>query len=335
MFRYHVTALGQAMMDMQAPVSDALLSAYGMKKGGHQLIGQQRMLELRNSLFSDLRNIDQTGTKVTRGGSAANTLGVIAALGGRTAFLSRFGADHMGEEYIRQLRREGVVCKGAMDHEVMHGCSLIAITPDGERTMNTFIGASGALQPADVALGVVTESRILHTEAYLLDYPAATEAYNQTAHRARQSGCEVSFALSAAHCVERHRDRILDIVGRNGAASIFFANEAEVKGLFATDDFNEAVSRTAETGKMGVLTQGAAGATIVYGQQRIHVPVQKANLVDTIGLGDAFAGGFLHFYAHGQKLETCGRAGAICAANVAGRAGARPYRLRPYLNARL
>ncbi len=335
MFRYHVAALGQAMMDLQAPVSESLLAAYGMEKGGHQLIDQPRMIDLRNSLFNDLRNIDKPEVQVTRGGSAANTLGVIAALGGKTVFLSRFGADQLGDDYIKQLQREGVRCRGPKDHDLLHGCSLIAITPDGERTMNTFIGASGNLQPGDVLFGAVAEAKILHSEAYLLDYPAATEAYNQAAHRARKSGREVSFALSAQHCIERHREQILEAVSAKGSADIFFANEAEAKALYATDDFNEVVARTAQTGKLGVLTQGAAGATIVLGNQRVHVPAQRVPLVDTIGLGDAFAGGFLHYYANGHKLETCGKAGAICAANVAGQAGAKPLRLKSYIKARL
>jgi adenosine kinase len=263
--------------------------------------------------------------KQASGGSAANTCAGVASLGGSAAFVGKVRDDALGRVFAEDLRTTGVGYRvpAAADGPATAACYIL-VTPDGERTMNTFLGASGTLAPADLDPELARSSRVLFSEGYLWDSPTATKTFEDAAKIAQGSGGKVSFTLSDPFCVDRHRKHFRELVG-SGRVDLLFANESEAKSLYETADLETALKALAGEAKLAVVTLGEKGAVVIAGSERIAVeafPVER--VVDATGAGDLFAAGFLYGYARGAGHERSARLGAMAAAEVISHMGARP-----------
>jgi sugar/nucleoside kinase (ribokinase family) len=258
------------------------------------------------------------------GGSAANTIVGVASFGGRAHYVGKVRDDQLGEVFAHDLRATGVAftTPPAKDGPPTGRC-LILITPDAQRTMSTFLGASVHLGPADIDAGLIARGRVLYLEGYLFDPPEAQEAFRVAAGLAHAAGRKVSLTLSDPFCVERHRAAFLDLLEHH--VDILFANEAEIRALYQVEDFDQALQRVRGHCEVAALTRGARGSVVVAGDA-VHVidahPVSA--LVDTTGAGDLYAAGFLHGWSRGRDAATCGRLGSLAAAEVITHVGARP-----------
>lgn len=317
--RYDVTGIGNAIVDILADVDDEFLSEAGLDKGAMSLVDEARAEALRE-------RVDPRAQ--CSGGSAANTMAGIASLGGRSAFLGKVRDDGLGALFTRDIRTAGVAFRTphASDGPGTGRC-LVLISPDAQRTMQTFLGAAGDLGPDDVEIDhdTIAASRITYLEGYLFDPPPAKRAFESAARIAHEAGGEVALSLSDAFCVDRHRGAFLDLV--RGHVDVLFANEVEIRSLYRTDDFDQAAAAAARDCRLAILTRGEHGATVVGPHGRTDVsarPVER--LVDTTGAGDLFAAGFLHGHARGLDPATCARIGAVASAEIIGHYGARPER---------
>ena len=310
-----VVALGNAIVDVLSDADDAFLAKRELVKGGMQLIDQDQA----NSLYAAM------GPGVEHsGGSAANTAVGVAALGGRSAFIGRVQDDQLGEVFAHDIRAAGVTYTApvAKPGPATARC-LILVTPDAQRTMNTFLGASAEIGPDDVDADLVASGRITYLEGYLWDQPLAKEAMRRATTIARDAGRQVAMTLSDAFCVDRHRAEFRELV--EGPLDIVFANEAEIMSLYETDSFEAALDAVRGKVQLAVLTRSEKGCVIVAPDGVHHVPASPATaLVDTTGAGDLFAAGFLHGITAGRNLADAGRFGAIAAAEIISHYGARP-----------
>lgn len=310
-----VLGIGNAIVDVLSRADDAFLEARDIAKGAMQLIDEAQAA----SLYSEMG----PGVEIS-GGSAANTIAGLASFGGRGAFVGKVRDDQLGDVFAHDIRSIGVEFETAPATE---GAStarcLVLVTPDGERTLNTFLGASSGLGPQDVDEDQIARSSITYLEGYLWDPPQAKEAFLKAARTARKAGRDVALTLSDPFCVERHRDEFLDLV-RN-EVNIVFANEAEIKSLYQVERFDDALQAAKQDCGLVALTRSEAGCVIADGDE-VHVveaaPVAK--VVDTTGAGDLFAAGFLFGLTRGKGLADCGRLGALAAAEVISHVGARP-----------
>jgi sugar/nucleoside kinase (ribokinase family) len=260
------------------------------------------------------------------GGSAANTTVGVASFGGSAAFIGRVRTDQLGEIYARDLRAAGVQfdTPPATDGQPSGRC-LIVVSPDAERTLNTYLGASAELGEADVDLDLIASASITYLEGYLWDSPGAQIAYRVAAEHAHVAGQRVALTLSDLFAVERHRETFLDLVA--SSVDILFANEAEICALYEVDDFDAAVKQVTGHCEVAALTRGEQGAVILRGDE-VHVvvaaPIPGGKLIDTTGAGDLYAAGFLYGFTQGHGLDVCGRLGAVAASEVISHIGARP-----------
>ena len=258
------------------------------------------------------------------GGSAGNTAAGVASLGGKAAYFGKVKADQLGAIFRHDMRAQGVSfdTPAATDGPAT-ARSFILVTPDSERTMNTYLGACVNFTTADVAEKVVQAAQVTYMEGYLWDRPEAKEAFKLAAKIARAAGRKTSITLSDSFCVERHRDSFLDLI-RNDI-DIVFANESEIKSLYKTQNFDGALQAIAKDCPIAVLTRSAAGCVVVKGADIHSAPAYPVNkVVDVTGAGDLFAAGFLHGYTHGKTLAECAQIGAVAAAEVISHVGARP-----------
>ena len=313
--RYDVLGIGNAIVDVLSSADDAFLESEGLQKGIMSLIDSHRAEGLY-SVMGPAREIS--------GGSAANTLVGVAQLGGAAAFIGLVRNDQLGGIFRHDIRAAGVDFDTPAALEGPPTArSLIFVTPDAQRTMNTFLGACVNLSPELVEEEKVAASKVTYLEGYLWDAPPAKEAYLKAAAIAHDNGREVSLSLSDPFCVERHRDSFLDLVAEH--VDVLFANEQELLSLYQVDSFDEALQRVRGHCKVAALTRSEKGAVVLSGNE-IHVidaqPVEK--VVDTTGAGDLFAAGFLYGYTKGLGLDVCGRLGALAAAEVISHYGARP-----------
>jgi sugar/nucleoside kinase (ribokinase family) len=260
----------------------------------------------------------------TSGGSAANTVAGIAALGGRAAFIGMVADDQLGQAFAHDIRAAGV----SFESQPLKGGEptarcLILVTPDGQRTMQTFLGAASALSPDQVDDSLVGSAQVLYLEGYLWDQPPAMEAFRKAAATAKAAGRKVSLTMSDRFCVERHREAFLQLI--DGHVDILFANEAEIRSLYQEDDFDAALQRVRGHCEIAVLTRSEKGSVVVGGDE-LHVidPVRVEKVVDTTGAGDAYAAGFLYAFTQGGDLRACGHLGSLLAAEVISHFGARP-----------
>jgi sugar/nucleoside kinase (ribokinase family) len=312
--RFDVTAIGNAIVDVLAKADDALLAAHNLPKGAMNLIDA--------AMAETLYAIMGPG-KEASGGSAGNTIAGIAALGGKTAYIGKVAADQLGDIFTHDIRAVGVT----YDTPKLRGGlptarSLIFVTPDGQRTMQTFLGATTQLGPEDVNMDHITASKVVYLEGYLWDQPRAKQAMRDAALRAQAAGVKVSLTLSDAFCVARYRDEFLELAEKH--VDILFANESEILSLYQTDDFDTALQQVRGHCEIAALTRSEKGSVVVNGNQ-VHVidAVKGVKVVDTTGAGDAYAAGFLYAYTQGRDLKTCGRLGGAMAAAVISQMGPR------------
>ncbi len=322
--QFDILGIGNAIVDVVAPADEAFLSNRGMRKGGMALIGAAAA----DALYGEM----PPGTE-SSGGSAANTCAVAAGLGARVAYLGKVAEDGLGAAFRRDIAAAGVHYPSSpvRDGEATARC-LILVTPDGQRTMNTYLGASVSFTEADVDPALVAQSAVLYLEGYLFDPPAAQAAFRRAAAAAHEAGRLVALSLSDAFCVDRHRAAFRDLVARD--VDILFANEAEIASLYELNEFEAAVAAARADVALAVLTRSAQGSSILRGAERVDVLAETTPVVDTTGAGDAYAAGFLAAHAAGRSLAACGRLGSMAAAEVISHYGARPARdLRPMLAA--
>ena len=310
-----VVGIGNAIVDVLVQTDDGFLQTHGLQKGGMALIDEPLAERLYKASGPGLE---------TSGGSVANTMVGIAQLGGKAGFIGRVRNDQLGEIFSHDIRAVGARfdTPAATSGATTARC-LIYVTPDAERTMCTFLGASTQLEPEDLDLSMVREAKVLYLEGYLWDSPAAKRAFIAAAEACRDSGGQVALSLSDGFCVDRHRESFLDLV--NGHVDVLFANDVEIMSLYETDDFDTAVQQVSGCCKVAALTRGAKGSVVLSGDQRWDIGiVSLGDLLDTTGAGDLYAGGFLHGYTQGERLERCGELGALCAGQIVTQLGARP-----------
>ncbi|MEM8799743.1 MAG: adenosine kinase [Pseudomonadota bacterium] len=315
--RFDVLALGNAIVDVIATCDDAFLETHGMAKGAMTLVDTDQ---------AEVIYAAMPPGRESSGGSAANTVAAIAELGARTAFVGRVADDQLGEVFAHDIGALGISYKTppATSGAPTARC-LILVTPDAQRTMNTFLGASAELDAGDVSVDDVASAEITYVEGYLWDAPGAKAACRRAMDAAKSAGRRVAFTLSDAFCVDRYRDEFLDLL--NGPVDVVFANEAELLSLYQTEDFEAALASIQATGKLAAVTQSEKGAIILHGEERhkvAAVPVDE--VVDTTGAGDLFAAGFLWGLTREISLVGCARAGALCASEIISHMGARSER---------
>jgi len=312
---YDVLGIGNAIVDVLAPAEDAFLEAHGMAKGAMTLIDAERAEELYAAMGS--------GTEAS-GGSAANTVAGVAALGGRTCFIGKVRDDELGSIFAHDIRAIGVDFHSApATSGAPTARCLISVTPDAKRTMHTFLGACVDLGPEDVDEDLIAASAITYLEGYLWDPPGAKETFIKAMGAARAAGRKVALSLSDGFCVDRHRDEFQDLVEHH--VDILFANEQEITSLYEVDDFNAAVQAVRGKCDIAALTRSEKGAVIVAGDE-VHVVSAEPidTVVDTTGAGDLYASGFLTGLSEGRSLPECGRMAGIGAAEIISHMGARP-----------
>ena len=313
--RFDVLCIGNAIVDVLARVEDPFLAKHGLTKGMMRLINEPTA----EQLYSDMGPAIEIS-----GGSAGNTAAGIASFGGRAAYFGKVKNDQLGDVFTHDLRSQGVDFNSVRASTgPATARSFILVTPDGERTMNTYLGACVNLTTADIDPEVVAGSQITYMEGYLWDRPEAKAAFERAAQIARQAGRKTAITLSDSFCVDRHRDSFLELI-RN-QIDIVFANEAEITSLYQTPDFNRAREAARADCEIAVLTRSERGCEIVKGDQAWAVPAHPvAKLVDATGAGDLFAAGFLHGLTTGRPLDHCAWLGALAAAEVIAHLGARP-----------
>ena len=312
---FDVVGIGNALVDIISHVEDGFIDEHGLVKGAMTLVDTDRALALHRSL----------GTSVEMsGGSAANTVCGVASLGGRAAYIGKVSDDDLGGAFGHDLLAVGVrFAPGGPADGVPTGRCIIAVTDDAERTMNTYLGASSLLNPADVDTDVVAAARVLYMEGYLYDRPEAKEAFRHAARASHDAGRLVSLTLSDSFCVDRHRDDFRALV--TDEVDLLFGNADELIALYETDSFDEAVAAVRADCRLAAITLGARGSIVVTHDDVVEVPaVGVPHVVDTTGAGDLFAAGFLFAHTRGDDLASCAHIGAIAAAEVISHVGPRP-----------
>lgn len=312
---YDVVGVGNALVDVISHADDDFIRAYELVKGSMTLIDTERALYLYNRL----------GTAVEMsGGSAANTMTGVASFGGRAAYIGKVSDDELGRVFGHDLRAVGVQFRpGAHDDGTPTGRCIIVVTPDAERTMNTYLGVSSLLCAADIDQATVAAGKVLYMEGYLYDRAEAKEAFRLAAGVAHAHGRQVSLTLSDSFCVDRHRADFRALV--TDEVDILFGNELELKALYEVDTFEAAIEHVREDCELAVITAGADGCYVVSHHEVQQAPAQPVERVlDTTGAGDLFAAGFLYGYTREQPLLECARLGAIAAAEVISHVGPRP-----------
>ncbi|TCD16059.1 adenosine kinase [Oricola cellulosilytica] len=316
MSEFDVLCIGNAIVDIIARAEDDFLHENGIIKGAMNLIDAERAELLYERMGPAIE---------TSGGSAGNTAAGIASLGGSAAFFGKVCQDHLGGIYRHDIRAQGVAFDtGPLNGHPPTARSMIFVTPDGERSMNTYLGACVELGPDDVEEAKVAASKVTYFEGYLWDPPRAKEAIRASAEIAHSHGREVAMTLSDPFCVDRYRDEFLDLM-RSGTVDIVFANQDELKSLYQTADFDTALAAIREDCALGVVTRSELGSIAVRKGETASVAAHEIDdLVDTTGAGDLYAAGFLHGYTAGRSLEDCANLGSLAAAIIIQQIGPRP-----------
>jgi len=316
--RYDVLGIGNAIVDVIARADDDFLVAQNMQKGGMALIDEARAQAIYDAMGP--------ATEIS-GGSAANTIAGVASYGARAAFVGKVKDDELGRTFAHDIRAAKVAfdTAPASDGPSTARC-YIMVTPDGERTMNTYLGAAQDLHPNDIDPDAVASAAITYLEGYLWDPPHAKEAFRKAAKAAHDAQRLVALTLSDSFCVDRYRGEFLKLL-RDRTVDLIFANEAELKSLYETADFDTAVGALRQDAKLAVVTRSEKGCVVVASDGVKAVPAAAVEkVVDTTGAGDLFAAGFLVGLARGADHVTAGKLGALAAAEVIQHLGARPER---------
>jgi len=312
---YDVAAIGNAIVDVIASADDAFLAQENLAKGSMMLIDEPRAHALYGKMAAAVE---------TSGGSAANTIAGVASLGARGHYVGKVAADPLGEIFAHDIRAIGAHYETAplTDGPATARC-LINVTPDGERTMCTYLGASVRLTPADVDAETIAQSEILYLEGYLFDPDDARRAFAKGAAIARGAGRSIALTLSDPFVVERHRAGLLAFI--DAEVDVLLANEAEAQALFESPDLDTALEALRGRVRIAVVTRGAAGSVILANGETVRIEAEPvAKVEDTTGAGDQYAAGFLVGLARGRPLAECGRLGSLAAAEVIAHVGPRP-----------
>ncbi len=312
---FDVVGIGNALVDVIAHASEGFLDAHDLVKGSMTLIETERAVQLYEAL---------DGAVEMSGGSAANTMCGVASFGGRAAYVGKVNGDDLGEVFGHDLRAVGVAFKhAAHDHGTPTGRCVIVVTPDAQRTMNTYLGVSSFLSVEDVDTDVIADSGILYMEGYLYDRDDAKAAFRHASEVAHHHGRIVSLTLSDSFCVDRHRADFRALV--RDSVDLLFGNEHELLALYELDSFDAAVAALRDECEMAAVTRGAQGCVIITPDEVLEVPaVPVDRVIDTTGAGDLFAAGFLYGMTTGRELVECGHLGSVAAAEVIGHVGPRP-----------
>lgn len=314
--KYDVLAIGNAIVDIIAKCDDAFLADQDIAKGGMTLIDMARA----EQLYSDMGPAVETS-----GGSAGNTAAGIASFGGKVAYIGKVADDHLGKVFTHDIKAIGVdYDTPPLDYGETTARSMILVTPDGERSMNTYLGACGKLSSKDIDADKVAQSKITYFEGYLWDPAEAKDAIREAARIAHDNDRLVAMTLSDAFCVDRYRDEFLELM-RSGTVDICFANDGELKSLYQTSDMNSAISAIREDCNLSAITMGADGSMVVTREKTGTIDAQPIDkLVDTTGAGDLYAAGFLFGLTDGRELGECAVLGSIAASEVIQHIGPRP-----------
>jgi sugar/nucleoside kinase (ribokinase family) len=312
---FDVVGIGNALVDVIAHAPDEFVDEHKLVKGAMDLVDTERAVQLYEALGSAVE---------MSGGSAANTMCGVASFGGRAAYIGKVTNDDLGQVFGHDLLAVGVQFRpGGHLNDVPTGRCIIVVTPDAERTMNTFLGASSLLGVGDVDDNAIASGKLLYMEGYLFDRDEAKAAFRHAAAVAHEAGGMVSLTLSDSFCVDRHRDDFRALV--SDEVDLLFGNDAELVSLYETDTFDQAIAELRRHCQFAAITTGADGSVIITGDDVIRVRAQPVRrVVDTTGAGDLYAAGFLHGVTTGRPLAECGRLGSIAASEVISHVGPRP-----------
>ncbi|MBO1359076.1 adenosine kinase [Acetobacter sacchari] len=315
---YDLLGIGNAITDIVARVDADFLEQHGLTPGSMSLIDADRAATLRAQIIPE---------KESGGGSAANTCAVAAELGARVAYLGKVADDKAGRAFSEDLRASGITfpsrpLDGRESVNLSTACCVVLVTPDGQRTMNTYLGACTHFSPDDVLADVVGAAKVAYLEGYLFDPPQAQEAFRRAATIAHKAQRNVALTLSDPFCVARHRDAFRDLV--HGHIDILFANEDEICSLYQTESFEDAAMQASRDASFVVLTRSEKGSVIIRDGERTNVAAVPTTVVDTTGAGDAYAAGFLAGLTAGRSVEESGRLASVAASEVISHFGARP-----------
>ncbi|WP_158965294.1 adenosine kinase [Chachezhania sediminis] len=312
---YQLVGIGNAIVDVISQHDDDFLDHMGIEKGIMQLVERERA----EVLYAAMRERVQTP-----GGSLANTIAGAGALGLRTAFIGRVRDDSLGKFYAEAMEKDGVTFVNAPipSGELPTSRSMIFVSPDGERSMNTYLGISAELGSEDVPEEIAADTELMFLEGYLFDKDKGKEAFRKAARACRKAGGKTGIAISDPFCVDRHRGDFLGLIEHE--MDYVIGNEAEICSLFQTDRLEDALSLTAALCDLVVCTRSGDGVSVMQGTRRIDVPVEKIKVTDATGAGDQFAAGFLYGMATGRDMETAARMGNVAAREVISHIGPRP-----------
>ncbi|MGB0439216.1 MAG: adenosine kinase, partial [Paracoccaceae bacterium] len=304
---YQVVGIGNAIVDVLTRSEDTFLDHMGIQKGIMQLVEKDRAEVLYGAMDNRVE---------APGGSVANTLAGIGNLGLRTGFIGRVRDDALGQFYAQAMASDGTdfVNPPVAGADLPTSRSMIFVSPDGERSMNTYLGISADLGPDDVAEEVAAQAEIVFLEGYLFDKDQGKEAFIRTARLCRAAGGQAGIAISDPFCVERHREDFLKLIAEE--LDFVIGNEAEIRSLYQLEDLGADLARVGEICPLVVCTRSGDGVTILHKGTRTDVTVTPVVPVDATGAGDQFAAGFLYGLANGRDLQTCGTMGCICAREV-------------------
>ncbi|MDP5357848.1 MAG: adenosine kinase [Paracoccaceae bacterium] len=316
MKKYQVIGIGNAMVDVLSYADDAMLARHDITKGVMQLIDMPRAV----ALYSHIGSAQEMS-----GGSAANSIAAIAHLGGRTAYVGKVCDDKLGAIFAHDLRAQGAVYEtkmAPMDGAQETGRCIVLVTPDGERTLNTYLGWSEFLTADDIITDDMAQAEWIYLEGYRFDGPESHAAFSKAIAACKGASGKVSITLSDPFCVERHRAAFLAMIRAD--ADLLFANHAEMVSLYQTETLEEALAHAAQDVEIVACTDGANGAFVIANGQRWHIDAIPTQIKDATGAGDLFAGAFLWAITNGHSYETAGKMGCIAAAEVISHIGARP-----------
>jgi sugar/nucleoside kinase (ribokinase family) len=316
MKKYQIVGVGNALVDVLAHCEDNFLTDMSIDKGVMQLIDTDRAAELYGKMGP---------AQEVSGGSAANTIAGVAALGGRTGFIAKVRDDQLGGIFAHDIKAQGTdfsTRQALHDYPNETGRCLILVTPDGERSMNTYLGVSSELTANDLDIGMLARTEWIYLEGYLFDSPDNQLAFYKAAEATKPAGGKVSLTLSDPFCVGRHRDAFRAFVKDH--VDLLFCNEHEMQALYETDTLDAAMDIAACEVEIVACTASENGAYILNGGNKIHAPANATKVIDATGAGDMFAAGFLHGLTNGRDLQTCGTMGCVAAAEAISHMGARP-----------
>src|SRR5271167_545963 len=312
--RFDILGIGNAIVDVVARADESFLSRHDMHKGTMTLVDAATAERLYAAMPPG---------QESSGGSLANSCAVAAGLGARVAYLGKVADDQLGAVFRHDITASGVHFPSApLRLGAPTARCLILVTPDGQRTMSTYLGACVAFGEADVDEDLVAAASVTYLEGYLFDPPAAQAAFRRAAAAAHRAGRQVALSLSDAFCVDRHRAAFRELV--SGHVDILFANETEITSLYEKNSFDEAAEAARADVALAALTRSEAGSVILRGSETVTIAAEPATVVDTTGAGDAYAAGFLAGWTAGRPLRECGRMGSVAAAEVISHYGARP-----------